>query len=82
MAFQIAYTVVQVVLLKEDLAMGHVLIVFFLALDGVLAASMGQNVLSKELQELGKFDSRARQTLWLPELPTSPLIFQPHFSNK
>ena len=57
MAFQIPYTVVQVVLPKEDLAMGNSLIVFFQALGGALAVSIGQNVLSKTLfQELVKID--------------------------
>ena len=58
MAFQIPYTVVQVVLPAKDLAVGNALIVFFQALGGALAVSIGQNILSKTLlTELTKFDS-------------------------
>ncbi|KAL9582991.1 MAG: hypothetical protein Q9212_002972 [Teloschistes hypoglaucus] len=49
MAFQIPYTAAQVVLPAEDLAMGNALIVFFQALGGALAISIGQNVLSSSL---------------------------------
>ena len=47
MAFQIPYTVVQVVLPKTDLAMGNASLLFFQALGGALAVSIGQNVLSQ-----------------------------------
>ena len=58
-AFQIPYTVVQVVLPAKDLAVGNALIVFFQALGGALAVSIGQNVLSKTLlAEITKFDSK------------------------
>ncbi|KAL8798266.1 MAG: hypothetical protein Q9182_006812 [Xanthomendoza sp. 2 TL-2023] len=49
MAFQIPYTAAQVVLPAEDLAKGNALIVFFQALGGALAISIGQNVLSSSL---------------------------------
>ncbi|KAL8922649.1 MAG: hypothetical protein Q9172_003489 [Xanthocarpia lactea] len=49
MAFQIPYTAVQVVLPAEDLPMGNALVVFFQALGGALAISIGQNVLSSSL---------------------------------
>ncbi|KAL9626351.1 MAG: hypothetical protein Q9204_007375, partial [Flavoplaca sp. TL-2023a] len=49
MAFQIPYTAAQVVLAAEDLPMGNALVVFFQALGGALAISIGQNVLSSSL---------------------------------
>ncbi|KAI4276078.1 MAG: hypothetical protein LQ337_002746 [Flavoplaca oasis] len=49
MAFQIPYTAAQVVLPAEDLPMGNALVVFFQALGGALAISIGQNVLSSSL---------------------------------
>ncbi|KAL8848096.1 MAG: hypothetical protein Q9221_006853 [Calogaya cf. arnoldii] len=49
MAFQIPYTAAQVVLPSEDLPMGNALVVFFQAMGGALAISIGQNVLSSSL---------------------------------
>ena len=48
-AFQIPYSAVQVVLPPDDLPIGNALIVFFQALGGALAVSIGQNVLSNTL---------------------------------
>lgn len=49
MAFQIPYSAVQVVLPPDDLPVGNALVVFFQALGGALAVSIGQNVLSNVL---------------------------------
>ena len=49
MAFQIPYSSLHVVLSGDDLATGNALIVFFQALGGALAVSIGQNVLSSSL---------------------------------
>ena len=60
-AFQIPYTAAQVVLSTEDLPMGNALIVFFQALGGALAISIGQNVLSnallQQLEQLPQVDA-------------------------
>ena len=62
-AFQIPYTAVQVVLSDSDLPIGNALIVFFQALGGALAVSIGQNVLSntllKQLQRIPQIDPAA-----------------------
>ncbi|KAL9095180.1 MAG: hypothetical protein Q9165_002436 [Trypethelium subeluteriae] len=47
--FQIPYSALHTVLDAKDLATGNALIVFFQALGGALAVSVGQNVLSNEL---------------------------------
>ena len=49
MAFQIPYSSLHVVLSDEDIATGNALVVFFQALGGALAVSIGQNVLSSSL---------------------------------
>ena len=63
-AFQIPYTAVQVVLSAEDLPIGNALVVFFQALGGALAVSIGQNVLSNTLlqqlkRHLPQIDAKA-----------------------
>ena len=65
MAFQIPYTAAQVVLSAEDLPMGNALIVFFQALGGALAISIGQNVLSNVLNQ---------QLVQLPQINAASVI--------
>ena len=65
MAFQIPYTAAQVVLSAEDLPMGTALIVFFQALGGALAISIGQNVLSNALLQ---------QLIQLPQVDAASVI--------
>lgn len=64
-AFQIPYSAVQVVLSPDDLPIGNALIVFFQALGGALAVSIGQNVLSNVL---------LKQLKQLPQLNASSVI--------
>lgn len=65
MAFQIPYSAVQVVLSPDDLPVGNALVVFFQALGGALAVSIGQNVLSNVL---------LRQLERLPQINASGVI--------
>lgn len=64
-AFQIPYSAVQVVLSPEDLPIGNALVVFFQALGGALAVSIGQNVLSNTL---------LRQLERIPQINASSVI--------
>ncbi|KAL9136232.1 MAG: hypothetical protein Q9175_002560 [Cornicularia normoerica] len=65
MAFQIPYSAVQVVLPPDDLPVGNALVVFFQALGGALAVSIGQNVLSNVL---------LRQLERLPQINASSVV--------
>ncbi|KAI9689892.1 MAG: hypothetical protein M1822_009774 [Bathelium mastoideum] len=49
MAFQVPYTIVQVVLEPNDVPTGNALVVFFQALGGALAVSIAQNIFGNEL---------------------------------
>lgn len=51
MGFQIPYSALHVVLVTEDLPTGNALIVFFQALGGALAVSIGQSILSTSLSQ-------------------------------
>ena len=72
-AFQIPYTVVQVVLSTEDKPMGNALVVFFQALGGALAISGAQNILTsrleRQLQTISSINSSEMIAAGATEIP-------------